>query len=196
MKKLSFLLAIIILAQYSCKKSSLDLITPSVPLAVNKTSVAIGSNRLTDTIVNVKSNFRLQLAKDSVNTDNIMICFDPATKAAYDPNQDAVTFQGFGLVSLSSFSGDNIPLAINKLPLMSAGNNIGLKVNAGCSGIFTLTLSNLTSFPDNYKIWLMDNYRKDSLDMGVNHVYAFNIYKSDTSSYGSNRFFLKVRPVR
>jgi len=193
MKKLIFLTAIVSLSVYSCQKTGLDPINNSTPIIANKTSVAIGADKQKDTVVNIKSNLRLQLAMDSVNTDNIMICFDPATKDTYDPGEDAVTFQGWGKVSLSSFSSDNIPLAINKLPLMSAGVNIALKVNTCSNGIYRLTLQDLSNLTANYKVWLMDTYKKDSLDMGTNHVYAFNVYKSDTTSYGSNRFHLKVR---
>ena len=76
---------------------------------------------------------------------------------------------------------------------MSGGVNIALKVNTSSNGIYSLTLNELSALPATYKVWLMDNFKKDSLDMGVNHVYAFNVYKSDTTSYGSNRFHLKVR---
>ena len=193
MKKLIFFAAISALSLSACQKTGLDPIYNSTPILANKTAVGIGTNQQKDTVVNVKSNLRLQLAMDSVNSDNIMICFDPSAKSSYDPSEDAVTFQGWGKVSLSSFSSDNIPLAINKLPLMSGGVNIALKVNTSSNGIYSLTLNELSALPATYKVWLMDNFKKDSLDMGVNHVYAFNVYKSDTTSYGSNRFHLKVR---
>jgi hypothetical protein len=39
----------------------------------------------------------------------------------------------------------------------------------------------------------MDKYKKDSLDIRNNAAYAFDIDKSDTGSFGSNRFALVIR---
>jgi hypothetical protein len=51
----------------------------------------------------------------------------------------------------------------------------------------------MIAVPQLYDIWLMDAYRKDSLDMRQNKVYIFDIYKNDTASFGSKRFTLVIR---
>ena len=39
----------------------------------------------------------------------------------------------------------------------------------------------------------MDKYKGDSLDMRQNITYRFNIYKTDSTSFGSKRFTLVIR---
>lgn len=136
---------------------------------------------------------RLQLAKDSVNTDDVLVRFAHNASTAYTPNLDAPTKQGSGKVSLSSLSNDHISLAINVQPLPKTSGTIGLTVNAIADGIYTLNMKNITGIPQLFDIWLMDRYKKDSLDMRHNTTYAFNLYKADTNSYGSARFQLVIR---
>jgi hypothetical protein len=51
----------------------------------------------------------------------------------------------------------------------------------------------LDELPKIYELWLMDRYKKDSLDLRNNSDYAFEINKADTASYGNNRFQIIVR---
>ena len=66
-------------------------------------------------------------------------------------------------------------------------------VNAKTDGIYKLNMISINAIPGIFEIWLMDNYKKDSLDFRNNSSYAFNIYTADTTSYGSKRFSLVVR---
>ena len=50
----------------------------------------------------------------------------------------------------------------------------------------------MQSIPKIYDIWLMDNYKKDSLDIRNNSTYKFDI-TADKNSYGNNRFSIVVR---
>ena len=136
---------------------------------------------------------RLQIAKDSINTDYMMIRFNSNAATAYTPNLDAPYKTGFGVVSLASLSSDNIPLAINVVPLPKSTETIGLTVSASADGIYSLNMKNIVAIPQLFDIWLMDAYKKDSLDMRHNTTYSFNIYNSDTTSYGSKRFTLVIR---
>lgn len=142
----------------------------------------------------VNGYLRLKLAKDSINTDGILIEFNPAAKAAYVAGEDAPSLQGFGVVSLASFSSNNIPLAINVMPLTSPMTSVGLRVNAKSDGVYSLNMQEINSIPNTYSIWLMDNYKKDSIDMRSNSSYAFDLYTADTTSFGSHRFKLVLRP--
>ena len=51
----------------------------------------------------------------------------------------------------------------------------------------------MVGLPQLYDIWLMDAYRKDSLDMRHNSTYSFNVVKADTTTYGTRRFSLVIR---
>lgn len=176
----------------SCKK---DAITPVVNQSKESQNLATASTGLNQgSVTNLITGYlRLELGKDAINTDNIIIDFKAGSKTTYVKGEDAPTFQGFGKVSLSSLSSDSIPLAINILPLPTQSLTIGLKVKAKTDGIYNLSMTTISSIPDIFEIWLMDSYKKDSLDFRVNSSYAFNIFNSDTSSFGDHRFSLVIR---
>ncbi|MGZ3879241.1 MAG: beta strand repeat-containing protein, partial [Mucilaginibacter sp.] len=136
---------------------------------------------------------RLQLAKDSVNTDDMIIRFNESASRAYSPEVDALYKEGYGQVSLSSFSSDQMPLAISVQPLPKTSETIALNVNTSADGNYQLNMKNITGIPQLYDIWLMDAYKKDSLDMRHNNTYSFDVIKSDTNTYGSKRFSLVIR---
>jgi len=179
----------------ACKKSEVKPSDQQTSGVQGKGSISTqGTSAVnSDTIGNnVTGYMRVQLTKDSINSDNILITFNPAAKTTYVSGEDAPTLQGFGEVSLSSLSSDNIPLAINTLPLTKAGLKIALKVNVQASGVYSLEMITISNIPSVYHIWLKDNYQKDSLDYRANPKYAFNINTADTASFGSNRFNLVI----
>ena len=136
---------------------------------------------------------RLQLAKDSINTDDIYIGFNSGASARYVENEDAAYKKGNGEVSLSSFSADSVQLSINKLALPHLQPGIiPLFVTARDYGTYSLNMTEMAAIPRIYEVWLMDKFKKDSLDIGHNPSYAFDI-TTDTNSYGSNRFSLIIR---
>ncbi|MEO6978269.1 MAG: T9SS type A sorting domain-containing protein, partial [Mucilaginibacter sp.] len=47
--------------------------------------------------------------------------------------------------------------------------------------------------PKIYELWLMDKYKKDSLDIRNNSTYVFDIDRNDTLSFGDKRFELVIR---
>jgi hypothetical protein len=147
----------------------------------------------TDASSPVTGSLRLQLALDSINSDNILFDFNPTAKTNYVPGEDAPSMHGFGIVSLSSLSSDRVPLAINALPLTSKGLSIALNVNAKNDGVYKLTMMSLQSVPDSYSVYIKDGYKKDSLDLRLYPTYLFNIFKADTASFGINRFKLVIR---
>jgi len=182
----------------SCQKSSVSPNngqTLPVQKTVPVTTILNQGAPAVDTVTYkpVTGYLRLQLAKDSINTDNILINFNPTAKTKYVPGEDAPSLQGFGLVTLSSLSSDNIPLAINVLPLTRQGLSIGLNVVAKSDGIYKLSMLALQSVPNTYSIYIKDGYKKDSLDLRLYPNYAFNIFKADTASFGRNRFKLLIR---
>ncbi len=136
---------------------------------------------------------KLQLAKDSVNTDDMVIGFDSNAKTAFDITEDAPYRAGSGKVSLSSLSTDRMPLAINLMPLNKKSQSIALKVGATADGTYTLNLTQLQGIPRLYDVWLMDGYKKDSVNMRDSKTYRFDIIHADTNSFGTHRFALVIR---
>jgi hypothetical protein len=182
----------------SCK---IDSVLPAVKQTANEGQGSLGSGGqnpstlspgLNPDTTNIKGNIHLQLARDPVNTDNILIDFNPNAKTAYVPNEDAPSLPGSGWVSLSSLSSDSVALSINTLPLTNQRLTIGLVVNAKTDGVYNLNMISINSVPSIFEIWLIDNYKKDSLDFRQNKSYAFDLYKADTNSYGSHRFSLVI----
>jgi hypothetical protein len=103
---------------------------------------------------------------------------------AYIKGEDAPYIAGFGQVSLSSSSSDNLPLTINVVPLTPKGITIGLNLYAQTDGTYYLKMDSINSVPKSYQVWLKDNYKKDSLDMRLHSSYAFDLYNADTASFG------------
>ena len=195
------ILAIAVIAVFylsSChKESSVNpyIATEQGTEVLPTTGITLGNGKPTSTVPvpdTVKGFFVVKLDKDSINTDGLIIEFDPKSSAAYSGGEDAPYLQGYGQVGFFSFSSDNIALSINTLPLYQKGTTVRLSVSAKTNGVYKLNLTKIQSIPSTYDIWLMDKYRKDSLDFRHNPVYLFD-RTSDTSSYGSNRFTIVTR---
>jgi hypothetical protein len=155
-----------------------------------------GTNLLMGSPVNLANNqyLRLKLAKDTSNAEDMIVRFNSQASGNYDSSSDALYKQGYGSVSLSGISQDNVKVAIHSMSLPKQQQEVlALYANASASGNFTLTLKDINAMPRLYDIWLMDNYTKDSVDMRQNPVYDLAINKSDTSSFGNNRFKLVIR---
>jgi hypothetical protein len=165
--------------------------------AKSATSQSTGSNLLMGTPAPqaVAQLLRLKLSLDSINHDEIAIGFNSTASANYNGAEDAVYLPGINAPEgLSSFSSDNVQLAINYLPLpKQAQQVIRLNVQARKTGTYTLQRTTLTAIPQIYDIWLVDNYKKDSLDIRKYTGYAFDVDLADTNSFGSNRFWLVIR---
>ena len=136
---------------------------------------------------------RLQLAKDTVHTDDIVIRFNKGAVTQFDDSVDAIYKTGFGKVSLASLSSDLVPLAISVQPLPKTSETIGLTIHTHADTIYSLNMKDLVGIPQLFDIWLMDAYKKDSLDMRHNTTYRFNVLKNDTNTFGSKRFTLVIR---
>jgi hypothetical protein len=138
---------------------------------------------------------RLKLMIDSLNYDDIAFVFNSSASTKYDNTEDALYIRSNGAPEgLSSFSDDSVKLAINSLPLPGAAQRvIRLNVDATYTGTYTFQKTQLDAIPKLYDIWLMDDLKKDSLDIRNNSAYVFDVNASDTTTYGSNRFRLVIR---
>ena len=133
---------------------------------------------------------RLQLYLDQYNYDEIVIGFNSGAKTTYDFNEDSKYLPGINAAEgLASYSSDGVPLSINLVPLPKQNPEvIKLDVEAQNSESFTFKRTQLDQIPQIYKIWLKDNYKKDSVNLRIDSDYTFNVNKSDSATFGSNRF--------
>ncbi len=152
----------------------------------------IDLNAATTNNTAIDEHLRLQMAMDSINTDDMYIGFSAGSSAQFVDNEDALYRAGAGKVKMASYSSDNVPLAINRMPLPGLKQIVPLLVNATVKGTYKLNMTELQNIPQIYEVWLMDSFNKDSLDMRHNTSYAFDI-TADTNSRGSKRFQLVFR---
>jgi len=177
-------------------------VTPNSPLTFTESakistqvsgSALFMANKQSVTAAAVKQQIRLLMQMDSVNNDETLISFGANTKSAFNTMEDAHYRTGSGKVSLASMSSDNVPLAINQLPLATKGDTIKLKVGAAASGTYTLKLESATGIPQIYDIWLKDAFTKDSVDLRKTSTYSFTVTTTDTTTSGANRFKLVLQ---
>jgi hypothetical protein len=159
------------------------------------TAQLTGPQLLLGTPVTASANqyMRLKLKQDSLVADEILIGFNSSADSKFKINEDAPQKPGFGAASLSSISSDGMPLSINSLKLPTQTETIALNISATSDGAYQLSMPELKSIPALFDIWLMDGYKKDSIDIKKNPAYSFNIIKSDSASFGSKRFSVVIR---
>jgi hypothetical protein len=142
------------------------------------------------------SYLRLKLVTDSVNFDDMVIGFNSLSTTKFNPKEDSEFLAGIGTsASVSGSSSDSIKVSVKWLPLNKNGDAqvISLNVSALQSGLYTFERTDFKAIPSIYEVWLMDNLKKDSLDIRNNTTYAFNIDLTDTNSYGGKRFKIVIR---
>ena len=137
---------------------------------------------------------RLQMVKDSINTDEIVVRLDDSASTAYSINEDASDMGGISAaVSLSALSSDSVKLAINVLPFPKKSSQaIPLYVDAISAGAYQLKLTELRNLSQVYQVMLKDSYLQDSVIMREGSSYGFSIDKSDSSTFAGNRFQLVI----
>lgn len=133
---------------------------------------------------------RLKLITDSINNDDILIGINKQSSTKFVVNEDAQDIGGSGnLESLSAFSADSIPLAIDNVPFPGKQREIiPLFTGAASSGNYTLACTQLDKLPILYQVWLKDAFTNDSLKLKTNATYQFAIDKNNPATFGNNRF--------
>jgi hypothetical protein len=137
---------------------------------------------------------RLEMNADTIHYEDAIVAFNNANKIGYEPHLDVRYKLGHNIVSLSTLSSDNVQLGINKQPL--PGNErriIGLHVDVAANGTYHFNLRQVIGLPKLYDVWLLDAYKRDSIDLRAAVTYDFAVDKSDSSSFGSNRFSLLIK---
>ncbi|MDR3693255.1 DUF2341 domain-containing protein [Mucilaginibacter sp.] len=178
-----------------------NLASPSLTFTESaKTSAQVSGSSLLlgtpDAQSAYNSYLRIKLVTDTLNNDDIVVGFNSTSSTKFNGTEDARFMPGSGSVqSLAALSSDSIGTSVKWVPLPKGPVNQAIRLNvaAKTSGTYTLQRTDFKAIPQLYQVWLMDNYKKDSLDIRNNTTYAFDISLTDTASYGSNRFRLVVR---
>jgi hypothetical protein len=137
--------------------------------------------------------FYVKMERDSMINDYCGIYFRSGSSANFSAD-DAKDLDGTGSqIHMSSYTADGMRTAINQMPDYINGSKIRLYVNSAADGLHKLKLEDVKNIDTLYNIWLKDKYKKDSLDIGHFSTYNFNIIRSDTASFGGNRFELVIR---
>ena len=143
---------------------------------------------------NTLTGLYMELVKDSTTHNYCGIYFSKSWSDKYGED-DAIDMDATsGGVVMSSLSSDSIRLAVNHMSDYTKGINVKLYVNANADGLYNLKINDIRNIDTLYDIYLIDHYKQDSLDIRKYGSYAFNILKSDTTSFGGNRFELSVHP--
>jgi hypothetical protein len=193
--KTSILLLTSIFLLAACKKETkiepkTNLGSQSVASKPRSTSTPPITKAAADTLPD-RAMLKIKLVKDNVNYDETMFIFSHTAVSGYDPNEDSPYFPGYGQESLSSISADGRDLVINTLPY-SPGAPIHLNVDTKSDGAFSLQVSFKNKIPDNVDVTIKDNYLKNKVNIS-SAPYQFSVVKSDTSTYGANRFELSLK---
>ncbi|MFI5136248.1 MAG: putative Ig domain-containing protein [Sphingobacteriales bacterium] len=141
-----------------------------------------------------KQYLRLEMNADTLHHEDVIIWFDNSSKVDFEPARDGIYMRGFNTVSLCSLSSDNVQLGINIQPLPANERRIiELNVDATNNGAYHFNLREVVGLPKLYDVWLLDAYKKDSVDLRAAVTYDFAIDKSDPASFGTKRFSLVVK---
>lgn len=139
----------------------------------------------------------VKIEKDSLSYDYCGVYFRNDWKGAFNENLDALDLDASSSsVLLSSLSSDGMRAAVKHFPDYKKGVSIKLYANGKTNGLYKLKIEGIRNIDtNNYKITLLDHFKKDSLDIGRYKSYAFNILKSDTGTFGANRFELSIQQL-
>jgi hypothetical protein len=134
----------------------------------------------------------IALTLDSVNNNETVIQFGEQTaKNSFDRQEDAYYMSGPAQTTfLASYTKDNQPCLINHMGGLDSIKTIPLYVEGQTDGIYTLKFAGASAIDQRYKLYLLDNFKKDSLDLSANDTYNFNIQRADKQTFGATRFAL------
>lgn len=123
--------------------------------------------------------------KQGNKTDEAVIHFRDDATEEFDSHADAWKLPNASM-NLSTINHDR-KLAINSLSQYSCDSSIPLDVSTVTPGTYTLDFSGVDSFAGDVSIRLIDNFIHQTINLGINSAYEFQV-SSDVGSYGSGRF--------
>jgi hypothetical protein len=139
------------------------------------------------------SGLYMKLEQDSLNYDYCGIYFRGDWSDQSEAG-DATDMNGTSpQINISSLSADGKLMSVNHLSSYTNGRSVRLYTNVKSDGAYLLRIEGIRNIDTLYDIYLIDHYRKDSLNIRRAGSYGFTIQKSDTASYGTGRFELFIR---
>jgi trimeric autotransporter adhesin len=139
---------------------------------------------------------RLSLSKDTTSQNEVLIGFNQGSTKKYNQREDDLFFPGQSSPQSAWVTSADSFKVVSKwftLPKINQPDTANIGVTALTSGQYTFTRTELKAIPAVYDLWLIDTYKKDSLDIKSNSSYVFNIDLTDTATFGKNRFKLIIR---
>ena len=133
-------------------------------------------------------NFNIKLIFDSITWDGLTIKYCERATANYD---DLDTRKLPGIVTLSAYGNDNIPLALSARPVSVTVDTINLNVS-GAAGNYRLEFNNNDQMAIADNVLLFDTYTSIVTDLKSASEYSFSIISGVAASQGPNRFYVVV----
>jgi hypothetical protein len=163
--------------------------------AVQKVAVPVVKSDFIEATNTTLSGLHLQISIDSTTYQQAGVYFSRNFSDKYSQLEDAIDIGGPDpKVYLSSYSSDGKQLIINEMADYIRGKRIKLFVKGSKDGLYTLSLADIQNIDTSlFHVLLIDNLKKDSLDIARTGAYGFNITNADTTTYGANRFILAIR---
>lgn len=136
---------------------------------------------------------RLELRKDTVNKDDILLVFDKKNKAAYDHVEDSKDMGGLNAaLDLSSLAIDGETLAINALPQMENVSEVKLFAHTTMSGNLSMHW-NVDDISSQFELLFEDRLLQTSTNMRKATSYHFAVNKADSTTFGKSRFRIQIK---
>lgn len=141
-----------------------------------------------------EGNVKLQMVQDSANYDVAQLRFADNYISNYVDTEDADDLNGSGqTVFFGAMTADKRLVGIASQPLDKKKTSVFLSVNDSSSGTFSIKKEDISNIPDKYDVWLMDHFKKDSLNLRADSTYNFNLDKSNPLTFGDARFEVVIR---
>jgi hypothetical protein len=172
-----------------------QLTSSALVLALKRNNVAPGSTALSAIEPqNILTGLYLKMEKDSSTYNYCGIYFRNDWSDKYGED-DAKDFNASLPVNMASFATDGTRLAVNHMSDYSKGIKVRLYASSQADGQYKISAEGIRNIDTAlYDIYLLDHYKKDSLDIRRYGTYVFDVIKSDTLSYGGYRFELSIQP--
>jgi hypothetical protein len=135
----------------------------------------------------------MKMEKDPDVYEYTGIYFRTGYQSKYDNNDALYLTPLTNTVGMASLSSDGQKAAVNVMPDYHQGSRVKLYAYAAATGIYQLKLEGVRNIDELYDIYLLDHFKKDSLDIRRYGVYNFNVIATDTATFGGNRFELVIR---
>lgn len=141
-----------------------------------------------------EGDIQLQMVQDSANYDFAQLRFMDTYDKNFIENEDANDLNGSGqAVFFGAMTADNHLVAIASQPLDKKNTSVYLSVNDNNSGTFKINKVSLTGIPDKFDVWLMDHFKKDSINLRKDSTYSFTMDKTNAATYGNARMEVVIR---